>query len=86
MEVQFSNMVDMPVVATTGHGGQFLNKVTMPVVATTGAFGAADANPAVVDVPVITQRRGVCRHPCRGADADSLGLPWRFSSCSTLTR
>ena len=26
------------------------------------------------------------RHPCRGSDADSLGLPQRFSSCCTLTR
>ena len=39
-----------------------------------------------VDVPVIIQRRGVRRHPCRGANADSLGLPQRFSSCCTLTR
>ena len=37
--------------------------------------GAAGAVPAVVDVPVIMQRRGVRRHPCRGADAGSLGLP-----------
>ena len=35
---------------------------------------------------MIIQRRGVRRHPCRGANADSLGLPQRFSSCSTLTR
>ena len=40
--------------------------------------GAAGAVPAVVDVPVIMQRRDVRRHPCRGAE--------RFSSCSTLTR
>ena len=39
-----------------------------------------------VDVPVIIQRRGVRRHPCRGANADSLGLPQRFSGCCTLTR
>ena len=35
--------------------------------------GAAGAVPAVVDVPVIMQRRDVRRHPCRGAQ--------RFSSC-----
>ena len=40
----------------------------------------------VVDVPVIIQRRGVRRHPCRGANADSLGLPSRFSSCCPLMR
>ena len=58
----------------------------MPVVRRQVHGGAAGAVPAVVDVPVIMQRLGVRRHPCRGADADSLGLPSRFSSCSTLTR
>ena len=93
---KFFQVVTCPLCATTDAGrvvdallAQFIDGVDVPVLMQGRRFSCSSWTRLTCPL-LCTAKCAVfpaCRrHLCRGADADSHGLPLRFSSCSTLTR